>query len=367
MHNLFGERFIGMRQPAWHELGIVSQDITLTPSQGFKDAGLDYGFTKVPVGYTLPDGQFVTSDKFALLRNPTDDDPQYRQVGMVSDAFSWLENMQIAGGLDEIMSKTGWTFETAGALGKGEMIFASLNAGTRSVFGDEYQQYFLVSDSKKPGRALRVGVTPVRVVCQNTLIASDTSSSVRIGIPHRENLENQYRFWTDLIASLQSAREQGFQRLEEMASVKISDEQAMQIIDRAYPKKNVNQGAQLAASLDSYTDMPAEEKEALRGKLKHGLYVEQYFINQVEQQRDAAFQLYERFNDGEEQGGRLPKKVLQKVAHTPYAALQAVTELCDWGGKGKDGKIAQDTLFGERANIKQTAWNAALEMAHSLA
>ena len=82
-------------------------------------------------------------------------------------------------------------------------------------------------------------------------------------------------------------------------------------------------------------------------------------MRQQEKWRSGCVTLYKRFNDGEEQGGRMSPSALEKLRETPYAALQAVTEAADYGGMNR-GSVASATLFGARATAKSRAWESAL-------
>lgn len=367
VNETFGARFLGIRYPAWQELGLI-QDGSLTCEQALVDQGLDHKFVTSSLGYRLPNGHF-RSDKTrkVILREPTADRPDYDVMGVVSEDYAFLQNLEIAKGIDLISDRTGWKLETLGTLKDGGTFFASLNAGTRSVFGDEYKQCFLVSDGKGTNRALRVSVIPYRLVCTNGLMAVDHSSLVSVQLRHDKGIVDQFQFWMGLIPSLTKARESAFVALETMASVKISDEQAQAIIDRAYPLPKPNQKTRMIETIRK-EDLDAEASQAMVEALSKGNYWSQWALEGKMNNRAAAFQLYQRFNDGAEQGGQLPKRVLEKVAHTPYAALQAVSELADWGGKERSdsqGRIARDALFGERARAKELAWNAALTAATS--
>ena len=361
-HSIFGTRFVGMREPAWHELGTVL-DEQVTAREALTVAGIDYDYLSVPVGYTLPDGTFVEDPtRVAVLRAPTHDDPTYRSLGFASDKYAYLQNAELADGLDALAAKTGWAFETAGALDSGGRVFMTLKAGTRSVLGDEYQQYFVVSDGKVAGRALQISLAPVRVVCQNTLMMADAQATEMIRLPHNRDVASDYAFWTNLTAGLEKAREASFLRLEQMAASRITDDQARSIIAAAYPLPNKNARARQHEAVSLADDLDPETREAALSALSSGVDSYEARLARQTAHRDAAFDLYVRFNDGAEQAssaGTMPTAVRSRVAGTAYAALQAVTELADWSGTGSQVVAAHSALFGSRSRVKVRAWRAA--------
>ena len=47
-NNIFGDRFLGRREPAWHRIGQVF-DEPMTMTQAIKRAGIDFHIAKHPV------------------------------------------------------------------------------------------------------------------------------------------------------------------------------------------------------------------------------------------------------------------------------------------------------------------------------
>lgn len=363
---LFGERFIGMRTPAWHKLGIVVPDGTkMTAVDAFAKVGLNYQYHTLPIGATLPNGTFIpTTGEFAVYREPTPDDKEWRNLGIVSEGYRFLQNEELAKGIDAISKKTGWEFETAGALGVGETVFVCLRAGSHSVLGDEVKSYFLVSDGKAANRALRIAVTPVRVVCQNTLIASDANSSLAITVPHSDGIEDEYAFWLEMIATLERSQEVAFSELRRMAETRITDKIAKSIFEDAFPRPKQNQRVKLSKTIPNMAGIDGEVLAKADSALSSAVMAYEYNTAQAEKWADSAMDLYHRFNAGNEQNGQMSSTALRNLQGTAYAALQAVTEICDWGGTNRDS-VASATLFGARATQKSRAWASALRVANA--
>jgi phage/plasmid-like protein (TIGR03299 family) len=364
--SLFGERYIGMRVLPWHQLGItLSGGEQITAVQAFQRADLFYRYHTLPIGVTLPNGDFVSSTgESAVYREPTVDDPNWRNLGVVSKGYSYLQNVELAKGIDAISQKTGWEFESAGALGQGETIFVCLKTGKHSIKGDEVDSYFLVSDGKAANRALRIAVTPVRVVCQNTLLASDANSSLAIRVPHTVGVEEEYAFWLDLISSLERSQENAFTELRAMAETKITDDIARRIFLDAFPEPVKNQRVRMSESIPVMIGIDDETKETAKGALSSAVTAYEYNMNQSRKWNEGALELYQRFNTGNERGGAMSRAALESLQGTAYAALQAVTELCDYGGQNRDS-VASATLFGGRAAQKSRAWSSALRVANA--
>lgn len=338
-HDIFGARFVGTREPAWHGLGTVLTDTT-TAQEALKIAGIDFTYATSALLAETPDGMVPVDNRQAILRSPTDDDPTWRTVGISSHSFDFLQNDQLAHGLDAMAEATGWTFDTAGALRQGAAIFMTLETPNREVKGDPYKNYLLVTDEKTAGKALQIVVAPVRVVCQNTLVAALGSASMTVNIRHDASIASEYAFWTGIVPELQKRQGLVFDQLEAMADKKVTKKQVDTIINAAYPLPEKSKKLTMLESLDMTNEKLSDSFE--------------YWTNYAVSHREAAYTLLERFNDSAEVGGDTNNG---QFAGTAYAVLQAVTELADWGGSST--KTTASGLFGARAKIKGAAWKAA--------
>lgn len=345
-HEIFGTRFIGTRTPAWHNLGTVVDGVD-SVDEALKLAGIDFTYETSPLSFETPDGEHVVyGDKVVIMRSPTVDDNQWRPLGTATESYAILQNDELARGMDDIAKATGWSFETAGALKHGASIFMTLDAGERDVKGDRYESYVLVSDSKVAGKALEIAIVPLRVVCQNTLTAALSSASFSVKIRHDANASSEYEFWTGLIPTLQQRQDDVFTNLDALAARKTKKAEVDAIINAAYPMPIKSAKLRTLESLPDGTAVETFE----RLTTSH-----QYWTDYANKHREAARVLYDRFNDSDEASDTNNSQ----FAGTAYAALQAVTELADWGGGGQPESTSMSALFGDRAKVKQRAWEAA--------
>jgi hypothetical protein len=162
-------RFISRTGPAWHELGTVfDKNLVITAEEGVVMAECDYSVKKFPMIINLPTGP-IASDQVALVRVPHTAEGSYHVLGQAGQNFEIIQNMEIGRMLNPLAQE--WQVETVGALGEGEQFFICLDAGSVSVAKEEVRQYLLVNNNHDGRRSLTIALTPVRVVCQNTLIA----------------------------------------------------------------------------------------------------------------------------------------------------------------------------------------------------
>jgi phage/plasmid-like protein (TIGR03299 family) len=170
-HQVESMAFFG--QLPWHGLGTALDEADLYDwHSACRKAGLDWQAERVPL---------LTADK---------QEPVARYaVRRTSDAFRWFQ---------PFLDAREAALHTAGSLVQGARIWvlARLNRDPLVIAeGDEVQKFILLSHSHDGSLAVRVGFTPVRVVCANTLaMAHGSDASKLIRIRHsksvHDNLEN---------------------------------------------------------------------------------------------------------------------------------------------------------------------------------
>ena len=339
-HNIFGNRFYGYRAPAWHGLGIVS-DEKLSASEAVVKAGLDYNISLLPA-YVNAGGNFVElPDRRVIMREPVDDDPMWRQLGsnLVSKNYTFLQNRELAELIDPLTEL--WPVETVGALGNGETMFITLAAGGYDIAGDEIKNYFLVSDVRDGGTTAKIADTPVRVVCQNTFITGLREATVTVDLAHQPGMRANIRNIAALVKSLQGSSDKLRLAFERLAATPVDDEGRLQIFQAAYPApsrpKKLSYLPENADIADFYEERTAAEESFA------------YYGTRSQAFQSAADELFGRFSD------EYPAS-----AGTAWAAYNAVVELEDF--RSGSGNVAQSALFGPRATAKRRAFAAAMAL-----
>ena len=164
----------------WHGLGTKVEE-ELTPDQFQKVVGLDRTVEKQPL--VTPSGVTV-KNKEALVR--TSDNTVLDVVGtgwnpvQNSEAFEFFHEYCMSGDME---------MHTAGSLKDGQMVWAL--AKTKESFelfnGDVTENYFLFSNPHQFGKAINVRMTPIRVVCKNTLALSlSQNADQMVTVNHRK-------------------------------------------------------------------------------------------------------------------------------------------------------------------------------------
>ena len=164
----------------WHGLG-TKVEADLTPDQFQKVAGLDWDVEKQPL---MTSNGTVVKNKEALVR--TSDNTVLDVVGtgwnpvQNSEAFEFFHEYVMAGDME---------MHTAGSLKDGQMVWAL--AKCKESFelfnGDVTENYFLFSNPHQFGKAINIRMTPIRVVCNNTLTLSlSQNADQMLTVNHRK-------------------------------------------------------------------------------------------------------------------------------------------------------------------------------------
>lgn len=186
-HNLNideGKVAFASTQKAWHGLGQIV-DNPMTTKEAIILGGLDFEVVKKPI---YCDNKKL-EDYMTTQRVDTG-----KIFGVVGSKYQIVQNVEAFNFFDSL-SENNVKIETVGALGGGERIFITCKLPHKIVVGhkdDLTEMYVLLSSSHDGSGAIVAGLTPVRVVCQNTLnMALSKSLTNKISIRHTSNAQNR--------------------------------------------------------------------------------------------------------------------------------------------------------------------------------
>lgn len=153
------ETMFSVREVPWHGLGRIVQEAP-TSKDALELAGLDWIVEGRPL--FLENGAKIEG-YVANVRN-TDN----YTLGVVTDKYRVVQNHEAFQFTDTLLGE-GVTYETAGSLNHGKKVWLLAKMPSTNILGDEVVPYLVFSNSHNGDSAIRVAMTPVRVVCQNTL------------------------------------------------------------------------------------------------------------------------------------------------------------------------------------------------------
>ena len=171
--------------PAWHGLGTVfDTDAEINTAQMLEMAHLN-GWNVRLEKVTFPDNYTVAKDAYAVVRNhPYNQNPDV--LATVGERYKVVQNEELFAFGDGILDG-GAQWETAGSIKDGRVVFGSLVVPAEFIIdpngiADKTVTYLLMHTSHDGSTSLQANITPVRVVCQNTLnmALKDTVQSFKV-------------------------------------------------------------------------------------------------------------------------------------------------------------------------------------------
>lgn len=313
--NLFKDSVVLVRRPAWHGMGIVLEE-GVEAVEAFRLYG-QYDITKEPLYF----GDGTPSGKAALVRDPVPEDPVKRVFNVVSENYEHITPLEFAETWD---ASAGLLIETLGAIGKGEKMFITAKLGKVDVAGDEMDNYlFALADWG--GGAMHVMLTPVRVVCQNTVVMGFSQAITRIGIVHVQGARERL---ADALANMSGKARVQTQKMadafERMARKKIDEKTALEVLNQVY------------------------EPYRLEDYPEHRWYYYEDRNERIASARDLAWQLFNGAMTGYNQA----------TAGTAWGLFQAVVEVENYGVDFRKVSTRDaQTLIGERAKFMARAYD----------
>jgi phage/plasmid-like protein (TIGR03299 family) len=323
-HELFGERFFSYREPAWHGLGLV-----LDKEMGALDAFSAIGSYEVGLeALTTVEG--LPLEQRAVVRGPTPDDPSKRVFGVVGSDYVLVSPLDLVTIWDDVVTRP---VETIGCLQGGSSIFVTTHLPDINVKGDEIKTYMLLVSPMTGLQAIQIRVTPVRVVCQNTLVAAKAASTEVLRIIHDQQAMDRLRVW---LSGVMIRAEQKTQALQDLFNIfagrQLTSSEVTYTIEKVYPMPR-----------GPRPDAPQEILE-LR---------EKYWEDAVKGMQRSRTAVQELF-DGEGTGMSTPS-----CDGTAWGLYNSIVEWSDYHGRSDRWAEAQmiSALFGERAEAKERAFS----------
>jgi phage/plasmid-like protein (TIGR03299 family) len=236
--------FASFREPAWHGLGTVFTEEKNT-AEMLAAANLNNWNVRL-VDVEIPNT--LTSDKsyqYVVRTNPTDSS-QTDVLGVVGERYHVLQNEDLFSFGDNILDGGG-RWETAGSIRGGRVVFGSLALERETVLdpngvADKVKTYLLINTSHDGSIAIQASITPVRVVCANTLNLALGSKRGRNAIKqsfkirHTQTANGKVQIAREALGLANAYMDEFDKLAHAMISKEITAQDFNNIILAAYPK-----------------------------------------------------------------------------------------------------------------------------------
>jgi phage/plasmid-like protein (TIGR03299 family) len=160
------ETMFTVREKPWHGLGEVLED-TPNSAEALRASGLDWTVQQHRIS-VMSDSNSEARLIEGYVGNVRSSDGSV--LGIVTDRYKVVQNHEAFAFTDLLVGDGDVRYETAGSLKGGRQVWmlARMNR-SMSLLGDAFEPYLCFINSHDGTGAVRVLMTPIRVVCQNTL------------------------------------------------------------------------------------------------------------------------------------------------------------------------------------------------------
>lgn len=221
------ETMFYVRETPWHGLGTKVMEAP-TSKEALQLAGLDWKVEQEPI-YTET-GNLVDGFK-ANVR-----DIDQRVLGVVTDRYKVVQNDEAFAFTDALLGE-GVRYETAGSLQDGRKVWILAHLPQEYIIaGERISPYLVFSNTHDGSGAIRVAVTPIRVVCNNTLNLALSTAKRSWSTIHTGNIQEKMDEAKNTLFMANTYMEELGKTFEDLRKIKLSDQQVMDYIEVLLPK-----------------------------------------------------------------------------------------------------------------------------------
>ena len=220
------ETMFYVREKPWHGLGTRVEE-ALASIDALVCAGLDWRVVQNDV-YT-EDGNLIPGYKVNLRE--TDN----TALGIVSDRYKVVQNEEAFQFTDDLLGE-GVTYETAGALQGGKKVWMLAKMPHRYIIaGDEITPYMVVMNSHDGSSGIKVAMTPIRVVCQNTLNLALNNAKRVWTTKHTENVMSRVHEARETLQLAEIYMGELGKEIDSLSKIKLSDHKVLEYMREFFP------------------------------------------------------------------------------------------------------------------------------------
>ncbi|MBI0578605.1 DUF945 domain-containing protein [Neobacillus cucumis] len=223
------ESMFYVRQAPWHGLGERVEQ-ALSAKDALQKSGLNWQVIQKRI---LTEEQMEIQGFKANIRE-TDN----QVLGVVTNRYKIVQNHEAFSFTDQLLGE-GVRYETAGSLQNGKKVWLLARLPENyMILGDDVNPYLVFSNSHDGTGSIKVAMTPIRVVCQNTLNLALSSAKRIWSTIHTGNIDFKLdeAKKTMLLADLYM-KKLGTEA-ELLNQIKIPDYKVMEYIDILLPMPN---------------------------------------------------------------------------------------------------------------------------------
>lgn len=220
------ESMFYVRETPWHGLGVRVNEAPASRA-ALTLAGLDWSVVQEPV-YTET-GELVEGYR-ANIR-----DADRRVLGVVTDRYKVIQNREAFAFTDALLGE-GVRYETAGSLQGGRKVWLLAHMPHEYIItGERISPYLLFSNTHDGSGTIKVALTPIRVVCNNTLNLALSAAKRSWSMIHTGDIRSKMKEARDTLFMAEQYMDSLGKEFESLRMKKLSDKAVMDYIEILLP------------------------------------------------------------------------------------------------------------------------------------
>lgn len=214
------------RVTPWHGLGKVIDEAP-TSAKAIELAGLDWEVEKKPL---YLEGGIAVPDYFANVRS-TDG----AQLGVVGSRYQIVQNKEAFAFTDALIEEGDVRYETAGSLNGGKTVWMLAKMPQQKILDDAFDPYICFTNSHDGTGAVKVLMTPIRVVCNNTLNLAIRKAKRTWSSKHTGSITAKLEEAKETLGLASQYMDSLNEDMERLAYDKVTEEEVNHFLNELFP------------------------------------------------------------------------------------------------------------------------------------
>lgn len=219
------ETMFSVREKPWHGLGTIVEEAPGS-REALRLAGLDWKVEQ-------RDLYIKTGRVEGYKANVRSTDQSV--LGVVTDRYKVVQNDEAFAFTDNLLGE-GVKYETAGSLQDGKKVWLLARLPREYIIsGERISPYLVFSNTHDGSGAVRVAVTPVRVVCNNTLNLALETASRSFSMVHTGDIKGKINEARQTLFMADEYMEELGKEFERLRNQRVTDQQVKEFIEQLLP------------------------------------------------------------------------------------------------------------------------------------
>ena len=214
------------REKPWHGLGTMEAEAP-NSKDALRLAGLNWKVLQEPV-YT--ENEELIQGYKAIVR-----DSDRKVLGVVTDRYKVIQNEEAFAFTDTLLGE-GVRYETAGSLQEGRRVWMLARLPREFIIGGErISPYMVFSNTHDGSGAVKTALTPIRVVCNNTLNLALRTAKRSWSMIHTGDISGKIEEAKNTLLLADEYMTALGQEFEDLRKIKLSEKQVLDYIKILLP------------------------------------------------------------------------------------------------------------------------------------